>query len=109
MRSAFERHFGGDKGFGPSAGSRASKLIADRLALAGYAIERGRSDWQLGAADAKLVAILADGWAEAAFETAACRRRRFRIGAPRANRRASPASSATRIFRLAASLDAADP
>jgi hypothetical protein len=69
MKSAFERHFGGDKGFGPSAGSRASKLMAGRLAAAGYGIERGRSDWRLGDADAKLIAMLAEGWAGAAGET----------------------------------------
>jgi len=69
MKDAFERHFGGDKGFGPSAGSRASKLMADRLASAGYGIERGRSDWRLGPTDQTLIAMLAEGWAEAAGET----------------------------------------
>ena len=69
MRAAFERHFGRDKGFGPSAGSRASTLIAGRLAAAGYTIERGRSDWRLGAADKKMLEMLADGWAEAVAET----------------------------------------
>ena len=69
MEGAFERHFGRDKGFGPSAGLRASKLMADRLASAGYGIERGRSDWRLGPADSKLIAMLAEGWAKAAGET----------------------------------------
>jgi hypothetical protein len=69
MKTAFERHFGGDKGFGPSAGSRASKLLAGRLTSAGYGIELGRSDWRLGATDAKLIAMLAEGWAKAAGET----------------------------------------
>jgi hypothetical protein len=69
MTAAFERHFGGDKGFGPSAGSHASKLMAGQLASAGYGIERGRSDWRLGAADSKLIAMLAEGWAKAAGET----------------------------------------
>jgi hypothetical protein len=69
MTAAFERHFGGDKGFGPSAGLRASKLMAERLAAAGYGIERGRSDWRLGPADSKLIALLAEGWAKAAGET----------------------------------------
>jgi hypothetical protein len=69
MKDAFERHFGRDKGFGPSAGSRASKLIADKLASAGYEIERGRSDWRLEPADRKLIAMLAEGWAGAAGET----------------------------------------
>jgi hypothetical protein len=69
MMTAFERHFGRDKGFGPSAGLRASKVMADQLALAGYTIERGRSDWRLGPADQKLIAMLAEGWAGAARET----------------------------------------
>ena len=69
MTIAFEWHFGGDKGFGPSAGSRASKLMAGKLTSAGYEIERGRSDWRLGPADRKLIAMLAEGWANAAGET----------------------------------------
>jgi hypothetical protein len=68
MTSAFERHFGGDKGFGPSAGARASKLMTAKLASAGYGIERGRSDWRLGPADHMLIAMLAEGWASAARE-----------------------------------------
>jgi hypothetical protein len=69
MTIAFERHFGGDKGFGPSTGFSASKLMADQLASAGYEIKRDRSDWQLGPADQKLIAMLAEGWAKAAGET----------------------------------------
>jgi SAM-dependent methyltransferase len=69
MTAAFERHFGRDKGFGPSAGWRASGLVAQHLAAAGYRIEHGRSDWRLGAADNRLIAMLAEGWAEAVGET----------------------------------------
>jgi hypothetical protein len=69
MTTAFERHFSSNKGFGPSAGSRASKLMAGKLASAGYAIERGRSDWRLGPTDQKLITMLAEGWAGAARET----------------------------------------
>ena len=69
MQGAFERHFGRDKGFGPSAGLLASKLMTDRLAAAGYGIERGRSDWRLGTADSTLIAMLAEGWAGAVGET----------------------------------------
>jgi hypothetical protein len=69
MTTAFERHFGRDKSFGPSAGSRASKLMTGKLASAGYGIERGRSDWWLGPADSKLIAMLAESWAEAIGET----------------------------------------
>lgn len=68
MTTAFERHFSRDKGFGPSAGSRASKLMAGKLASVGYAIERGRSDWRLGPTDQKLITMLAEGWAGAARE-----------------------------------------
>jgi hypothetical protein len=68
MTTAFERHFGSDKGFGLSAGSRASKLMTGKLASAGYGIERGRSDWRLGPTDSKLIAMLAEGWATTARE-----------------------------------------
>jgi hypothetical protein len=43
--------------------------MTDRLAAAGYGIERGRSDWRLAAADSKLIAMLAEGWAGAVAET----------------------------------------
>jgi hypothetical protein len=69
MTAAFERHFARDKGFGPSAGLNASELIANKLASAGYAVERVRSDWQLEPTDQKLIAMLAEGWANAARET----------------------------------------
>jgi hypothetical protein len=69
MTIAFERHFSGDKGFGPSAGSHASKLMTSKLASAGYEIDRGRSDWRLGPADRELIAMLAEGWANATRET----------------------------------------
>ncbi|HLL29109.1 MAG TPA: class I SAM-dependent methyltransferase [Xanthobacteraceae bacterium] len=69
MTAAFERHFGRDKGFGPSAGLGASKLLAERFVAAGYAVERGRSDWRLGSSDRKLIATLAEGWADAVGET----------------------------------------
>jgi len=69
MGAAFERHFTGDKGFGPSAGWRASAMIAKRLEAAGYQVARGRSEWRLGTPDHRLIAALADGWAEAVAET----------------------------------------
>jgi hypothetical protein len=71
MTKAFERHFGSDKGFGPSAGSRASALIARDLAAASYRVEHGRSDWHLGAADRPLIVMLAGAWANAVGETRA--------------------------------------
>jgi hypothetical protein len=69
MTAAFERHFARDKGFGPSAGGRAPELLAGRLLAAGYKVERAPSPWRLAAADAALVAALAEGWAEAVRET----------------------------------------
>ena len=69
MTAAFESHFGTDKGFGPSAGSRASALLADAFARAGYGVERRESPWRLGAHDRELIAELAQGWADAARET----------------------------------------
>jgi hypothetical protein len=69
MTAAFERHFGTDKGFGPSAGSKATALLADAFARAGYQVERRDSPWRLGEGDRRLIAELAQGWADAAVET----------------------------------------
>jgi len=69
MDSAFTRHFGRDKGFGPAVGGAATALMADRLSAAGYEVSRAPSPWRLGAGDAALLAALADGWAEAVRET----------------------------------------
>jgi hypothetical protein len=69
MKAAFETHFGGDKGFGPSVGGRASAMIGEALEAAGYAVESAPSPWLLGAGDRQLVAAMADGWAQAVRET----------------------------------------
>ena len=71
MKAAFESHFGGDKGFGPSAGGRAPAMIGDALTEAGYAVECAPSPWVLGAGDRPLIAALAQGWADAVRETGA--------------------------------------
>jgi hypothetical protein len=69
MRAAFERHFGRDKGFGPSAGGRATSLLAERLAGAGYEVLRAPSPWRLGQDDHALIVAMAEGWAGAVRET----------------------------------------
>lgn len=69
MTAAFESHFGTDKGFGPSAGSKASELMANAFSRAGYRVERRESPWRLGADDRPLIAELAQGWANAVNET----------------------------------------
>jgi hypothetical protein len=69
MTAAFESHFGTDKGFGPSAGSKASELMANAFSRAGYRVERRESPWRLGAGDRPLIAKLAQGWASAVNET----------------------------------------
>jgi hypothetical protein len=71
MVDAFERHFGTDKGFGPSAGGEAVTLIAETLRNAGYRVELAESPWQLGDGDHALISELADGWANAVRETKA--------------------------------------
>lgn len=70
MTQAFERDFGKEKGFGPSAGNRAIGFMAERLASLGYRTELANSPWRLGDADHDLVVQLADGWAGAVRETA---------------------------------------
>jgi hypothetical protein len=69
MAAAFESHFGSDKGFGPSAGSQATALLAQAFERAGYRVERRDSPWRLGNADRNLIAELAQGWADAVLET----------------------------------------
>lgn len=69
VKAAFESHFGGDKGFGASAGGDATRLIAEALEKEGYKVERGQSPWTLGPQDRALIAEIADGWAAAVRET----------------------------------------
>jgi hypothetical protein len=69
MVAAFNRHQGTDKGFGAASGSRATDLLAERLAAAGYRIERGSSPWRLGAGDTALIRALTGGFAEAVLQT----------------------------------------
>lgn len=69
MTAAFESHFGGDKGFGPSVGGAASRMLGEKLEQAGYDVVRGTSPWMLGAEDRSLIAELAAGWAKAVHET----------------------------------------
>lgn len=69
MTSAFESHFGTDKGFGPSSGSGATSLLADAFARAGYTVERRDSPWSLGENDRPLIAAIADAVAQAVTET----------------------------------------
>jgi hypothetical protein len=69
MKKAFERHFGRDKGFGPSTGGDATRLIAEEFSRAGYSVEHASSPWVLGAEDRPLIAALAQGWAGAVRET----------------------------------------
>ena len=69
MVAAFNRHQGGDKGFGSAAGSRATDLLAKHLAAAGYRIERAPSPWRIGTGELALLRALTQGFAEAVRET----------------------------------------
>ncbi|HRF07145.1 MAG TPA: class I SAM-dependent methyltransferase [Xanthobacteraceae bacterium] len=69
MMEAFERDFGKEKGFGPSAGNRAIGFMAKTLASLGYQTELADSPWRLAEEDHDLIVQLADGWANAVRET----------------------------------------
>jgi hypothetical protein len=71
MSEAFERDFGKEKGFGPSAGNKAIGLIAKKLKALSYDTALADSPWDLGAEDYDLIAQLADGWANAVRDTKA--------------------------------------
>ncbi|MFV0280192.1 MAG: class I SAM-dependent methyltransferase [Rhodoblastus sp.] len=66
---SFHVHQARDKGFGPSAGPRASAVLARLLRAKNYEVAQGDSPWRLARADAALIGALADGVAQAAAET----------------------------------------
>jgi hypothetical protein len=69
MTEAFERDFGKEKGFGPSAGNAAIGFMAKTLAALGYDTQLADSAWRLDAGDYALIEQLAGGWANAVRET----------------------------------------
>ena len=69
MVAAFHLHQHSDKGFGPAAGPDAARLMADAFAKSGYVTDTGDSPWVMDSADAKLVAALTGGIADAVRET----------------------------------------
>lgn len=72
MTAAFNRHQMTDKGLGPSAGPTAPAHLADQFRIGGYSVLEGDSPWRLSAPrDAKLIAELAAGHADAVTETGA--------------------------------------
>jgi hypothetical protein len=71
MSSAFERDFGKEKGFGPSAGNNAIGIMARKLKSFSYDAQLADSSWVLGVEDHALIEQLADGWANAVRETKA--------------------------------------
>ena len=69
MLAAFHAHQARDKGFGPSAGPRATEILARLFAARHYGVVRDDSPWRLTRADDALIAALADGVAQACGET----------------------------------------
>ncbi|MDX2158158.1 MAG: class I SAM-dependent methyltransferase [Hyphomicrobiaceae bacterium] len=65
---AFHDHQRGDKGFGASAGPAAPAALSATFQSAGYHVTEGDSPWLLGPAEARLIADLAAGFADAAAE-----------------------------------------
>lgn len=69
IHRAFLKHQRRDKGFGPSAGPDATRVLEEAFAREGYTVALGDSPWSLGAADAGLVTQLVEGIAAAAVES----------------------------------------
>ena len=95
VRSAFDRHQRGDKGFGPALGPTAAPRAARLFQAAGYRTWLVASPWRLDAAAGRLADRLVEGWAEAAAalrpETAE------RVGAWAARRRAAVARGSFQV------------
>jgi SAM-dependent methyltransferase len=68
VRELVNRHQRTDKGFGPALGPDATGHAQQCFAARGFAVERDRSDWTLGAGDRELQRQLIVGWAAAAGE-----------------------------------------
>ncbi len=71
VREAFDRHQGGDKGFGPALGPDAHAFAASCFADEGFEVTTGPSDWVLGPAEAALQEALVLGHEAAVAETGA--------------------------------------
>ncbi len=69
MLDAFRAHQLTDKGFGAAAGWTAPRALAKAFRAAGYSVTEGDSPWRLAGTDARLIADLAAGFADAAAAT----------------------------------------
>jgi hypothetical protein len=67
--AAFQTHQGRDKGFGLSAGPKATDVLAQAFGVLGYAVKTGDSPWQLAGTERTLMRELAAGVAQAVRET----------------------------------------
>jgi SAM-dependent methyltransferase len=68
VRSAFNSHQRGDKGFGPALGPDAPKIAESLFEKAGFSVSMAPSNWELDAESMQLEAELMDGIANAALE-----------------------------------------
>lgn len=68
VTAAFNRHQGGDKGFGPALGPDAGARAAALFRAAGYRVRLAESPWRIGPDQAALGAALLDGIGAAAAE-----------------------------------------
>jgi hypothetical protein len=70
----FNRHQGGDKGFGPALGPTAGLRAVDSFVARGYRVASRTSDWRIGPDAASFQRELLAGWLGAAIEIAPERR-----------------------------------
>ncbi len=71
VAAAFDRHQGGDKGFGPALGPAAAERCVGLLEAAGFTVETAPSPWRLGSDQVALQRALVEGVATAAAEAGA--------------------------------------
>jgi SAM-dependent methyltransferase len=70
IRCLVNRHQRTDKGCGPAHGPAAPRMLARLARAASGRVRTGTSDWHLGPFDRPMMALLLDGWAQAAREMA---------------------------------------
>ncbi|MBU2091417.1 MAG: class I SAM-dependent methyltransferase, partial [Alphaproteobacteria bacterium] len=89
LHALFDRHQRGEKSFGRALGPDAARATAECFTAAGFTVQSGKSDWQMGGEDRDMQEALLAGYVQAARELAPDRsaeielwrqRRRMAIG-----------------------------
>jgi len=83
VRTAFNAHMRGEKGFGPALGAGAAEALEQRFKAAGYRAFSGDSSWKLAAESGELQSQLLQGYLQVALEQESSKSKMFEAWAKR--------------------------